>query len=263
MPGPSARSGALASSWAGHDVHHPGRAARGFVGPGGGGGSWRDDARRTWSRRIVPWMIRTYSGHSTAKASNELYRSNLAKGQTGLSIAFDLPTQTGLRPRPRARPRRGGQGGRAGGAPRPHERAARRHPGRRDEHVDDDQRAGRVAVRPLRRQRREPGRAEQGPPRHHPERHREGVPVARHVHLPAAAVAPADRRHGRVLRGVGAAVEPDERVQLPPAGGRRHARAGAGLLAGHRHRRARRGEGVRARSTTTGSRRCSRRSASS
>jgi len=45
-----------------------------------------------------PWMIRTYSGHSTAKASNELYRSNLAKGQTGLSIAFDLPTQTGYDP---------------------------------------------------------------------------------------------------------------------------------------------------------------------
>ena len=43
-------------------------------------------------------MIRTYSGHSTAKASNELYRSNLAKGQTGLSIAFDLPTQTGYDP---------------------------------------------------------------------------------------------------------------------------------------------------------------------
>jgi (2R)-ethylmalonyl-CoA mutase len=45
-----------------------------------------------------PWMIRTYSGHSTAKASNALYRSNLAKGQTGLSIAFDLPTQTGYDP---------------------------------------------------------------------------------------------------------------------------------------------------------------------
>ena len=42
-----------------------------------------------------PWLIRTYAGHSTAKASNELYRSNLAKGQTGLSVAFDLPTQTG------------------------------------------------------------------------------------------------------------------------------------------------------------------------
>jgi ethylmalonyl-CoA mutase len=45
-----------------------------------------------------PWMMRTYSGHSTAKASNELYRTNLARGQTGLSIAFDLPTQTGYDP---------------------------------------------------------------------------------------------------------------------------------------------------------------------
>jgi (2R)-ethylmalonyl-CoA mutase len=42
-----------------------------------------------------PWMMRTYAGHSTAARSNELYRRNLAKGQTGLSIAFDLPTQTG------------------------------------------------------------------------------------------------------------------------------------------------------------------------
>jgi ethylmalonyl-CoA mutase len=45
-----------------------------------------------------PWMMRTYAGHSTAKKSNELYRSNLGKGQTGLSIAFDLPTQTGYDP---------------------------------------------------------------------------------------------------------------------------------------------------------------------
>ncbi|TCP39940.1 (R)-ethylmalonyl-CoA mutase [Rhodovulum marinum] len=42
-----------------------------------------------------PWLIRTYAGHSTAQASNALYRKNLAKGQTGLSVAFDLPTQTG------------------------------------------------------------------------------------------------------------------------------------------------------------------------
>jgi (2R)-ethylmalonyl-CoA mutase len=48
--------------------------------------------------RDAPWLMRTYSGHSTAKASNELYRNNLAKGQTGLSIAFDLPTQTGYDP---------------------------------------------------------------------------------------------------------------------------------------------------------------------
>ncbi|MGH9093720.1 MAG: methylmalonyl-CoA mutase family protein, partial [Acidimicrobiales bacterium] len=45
-----------------------------------------------------PWLMRTYSGHSTARASNELYRANLAKGQTGLSVAFDLPTQTGYDP---------------------------------------------------------------------------------------------------------------------------------------------------------------------
>ncbi len=45
-----------------------------------------------------PWMMRTYSGHSTAAASNQLYRNNLAQGQTGLSIAFDLPTQTGYDP---------------------------------------------------------------------------------------------------------------------------------------------------------------------
>ena len=45
--------------------------------------------------REKPWIIRTYAGHSSAKASNELYRSNLSRGQTGLSIAFDLATQCG------------------------------------------------------------------------------------------------------------------------------------------------------------------------
>ncbi len=49
----------------------------------------------TSPKRDKPWLFRTYAGHSTAKASNELYRRNLAKGQTGLSVAFDLPTQTG------------------------------------------------------------------------------------------------------------------------------------------------------------------------
>ena len=50
------------------------------------------------SKTTKPWVMRTYSGHSTAVASNALYRTNLAKGQTGLSIAFDLPTQTGYDP---------------------------------------------------------------------------------------------------------------------------------------------------------------------
>ena len=49
----------------------------------------------TETKKDRPWLIRTYAGHSTAKASNALYRGNLAKGQTGLSVAFDLPTQTG------------------------------------------------------------------------------------------------------------------------------------------------------------------------
>ncbi len=54
------------------------------------GAPHRDEAGRD-----KPWIMRTYSGHSSATASNALYRSNLAKGQTGLSVAFDLPTQTG------------------------------------------------------------------------------------------------------------------------------------------------------------------------
>ena len=57
---------------------------------GGGGGTGNGPAQKE-----KPWLFRTYSGHSSAKASNELYRTNLARGQTGLSVAFDLPTQTG------------------------------------------------------------------------------------------------------------------------------------------------------------------------
>ncbi|HHW75504.1 MAG TPA: protein meaA [Xanthomonadaceae bacterium] len=49
----------------------------------------------TQIKRDKPWLMRTYSGHTSARASNELYRTNLSKGQTGLSVAFDLPTQTG------------------------------------------------------------------------------------------------------------------------------------------------------------------------
>ena len=61
--------------------------------------SWRrrtSDGCGANGRRDKPWIFRTYAGHSTARESNRLYRQNLAKGQTGLSIAFDLPTQTGL-----------------------------------------------------------------------------------------------------------------------------------------------------------------------
>src|SRR5881275_3029946 len=56
------------------------------------------EAQHRLAERDRPWMMRTYAGHSTPRRSNELYRRNLAKGQTGLSIAFDLPTQTGYDP---------------------------------------------------------------------------------------------------------------------------------------------------------------------
>ena len=56
------------------------------------------DPCRTMTSRDKPWLFRTYAGHSTASDSNQLFRTNLAKGQTGLSVAFDLPTQTGYDP---------------------------------------------------------------------------------------------------------------------------------------------------------------------
>ena len=61
-------------------------------------GSANGSGSVTRPSRDKPWVMRTYAGHSTAVKSNELYRMNLAKGQTGLSIAFDLPTQTGYDP---------------------------------------------------------------------------------------------------------------------------------------------------------------------
>jgi len=54
-----------------------------------------DSAAAQQATKDRPWLFRTYSGHSSARESNALYRSNLDKGQTGLSVAFDLPTQTG------------------------------------------------------------------------------------------------------------------------------------------------------------------------
>ena len=134
-----------------------------------------------------PWMMRTYSGHSTAAASNELYRTNLAKGQTGLSIAFDLPTQTGYDPdSPMAR----GEVGKVG-VPVCHLGHMRTLldgiPPGADEHVDDDQRHRGVAARALRGQRRGAGHAGGRAAGHDPERHRQGVPLPGHLHLPARA----------------------------------------------------------------------------
>ena len=111
--------------------------------------------------------MRTYAGHSSAAASNALYRRNLAKGQTGLSVAFDLPTQTGYDPDP---PLARGEVGKVG-VPISHigdmRGALRRHPARDDEHLHDHQRHRDVAARAVpgrgrgagaRPRRRGPGR---------------------------------------------------------------------------------------------------------
>ena len=109
-------------------------------------------------QRSAPWVMRTYSGHSTASASNELYRTNLAKGQTGLSIAFDLPTQTGYDP---DAPEAGGEVGKVG-VPVAHlghmAQLLDQIPVGGDEHLDDDQRHRGLAAGALHRQRRGPGR---------------------------------------------------------------------------------------------------------
>ena len=192
-----------------------------------------------------PWMMRTYAGHSTARASNELYRRNLAKGQTGLSIAFDLPTQTGYdADHELAR----GEVGKVG-VPVAH---------RGDMHTLLDgipldemntsmtinaTAAWLLALYIVTAEENgvDAGRA----PGHDPERHHQGVPVARDVRVPARAVDAADRRHGRLHGRGGPEVEPDQHLQLPPAGGGRDAGAGDRLRDVDRDRGARRGPRAR------------------
>ena len=179
-------------------------------------------------------MMRTYAGHSTAKRSNELYRGNLAKGQTGLSVAFDLPTQTGYdADHELAR----GEVGKVG-VPVAH---------KGDMHALMD-------GIPLDRMNtsmtinataawllalyivvaEENGIAPAVLAGHHPERHHQGVPLARDLRVPARAVDAADRRHGRLHDRRGPEVEPDQRVLLPPAGGGGDARAGDRVRDGDR-----------------------------
>src|SRR5881227_2741403 len=138
-------------------------------------------------RRDKPWIFRTYSGHSNARESNALYRKNLAKGQTGLSVAFDLPTQTGYdSDHVLAR----GEVGKVG-VPICHlgdMSALFANPARRDEHLDDHQRDGRLAARTLHRSRGGAGRAPRTTAGHDTKRHRERVPLARHLRVSARAV---------------------------------------------------------------------------
>ena len=155
-----------------HERGEPERGARAAAAPARRGGAARTQVRPRLLRlpslradleaavpeRATPWLMRTYSGHSSAARSNELYRANLAQGQTGLSIAFDLPTQTGYDPDARRGARRGGPRRRPRRAPRAHGAALRGHPDRVDEHLDDDQRHRALAPRALPRARDAAGR---------------------------------------------------------------------------------------------------------
>ena len=183
----------------------------------------------------VPHLCGPFDGADT----NGLYRTNLAKGQTGLSVAFDLPTQTGYdSDHPLAR----GEVGKVG-VPISHLGDMRSLfegiPLDRDEHLDDHQRDGRLAARALCRARRRAGRRSGQAHRHDAERHPEGVSLARHLCLPARAVAAADHRHDRLYRARTAEMESDQCLLLSFAGGGRDAGAGACLRARDGHRRAR------------------------
>ena len=207
--------------------------------------------------------MRTYSGHSTAKASNELYRTNLAKGQTGLSIAFDLPTQTGYDPDdPLAR----GEVGKVG--------VPVAHIGHMGELLDgipqgemntsmtinataawllglyvaNAERHG-VASTELR------GTTQNDIVKEYLSRGTYIFPPLPSRRLIVDMVAFCAEWIPQL--------EPDERVLVPPAGGGRDPHAGDRLQPGHRGRRARRRARVGAGSPRTASRRCSPRSASS
>ena len=201
--------------------------------------------------------MRTYAGHSTAEASNELYRRNLAKGQTGLSVAFDLPTQTGYDPdHVLAR----GEVGRVG-VPVAHLGDMRRLfqdiPLERMntsmtinatamwllalyQVVAEEQGADIAALQ---------GTTQNDIVKEYLSRG--------HARLPAGPLAAADHRHDRVHGQPHAQVEPDQHLQLPPAGGRGDAGPGDRLRDVHRDRRA--GRGVRLRAGARGAQRRGRR----
>ena len=191
-----------------------------------------------------PWTIRQYAGFSTAEDSNAFYRRNIAAGQKGLSVAFDLATHRGYdSDHPRVR----GDVGMAGVAidfDLRHAHAVRRHPARPDDRVDDHERRGAAGAGAVHRRRRGAGRAAGQARRHHPERHPQRVHGAQHLHLSARALDAHHLRHLRLHVGEDAEVQLHLHLRLSHAGGRRDGRPGARLHAGRRRRvRARRRHG--------------------
>ena len=180
------------------------------------------------------WTFRQYSGFGTAEESNRRYRYLLDQGGTGLSVALDLPTQCGY---DSDDPEYGEEVGRVGVAVDTLADAEILFDGIPLDKISTSFTINGTAAILLAfyvAAAEKTGRAAGEAHRHHPERHPQGVRLARHLDLAAGAVAAADRRHHRVLRGRGAQVQRDlgGRCALPRR--RRQRRAGDGLHAGRR-----------------------------
>ena len=182
------------------------------------------------------WTMRQFSGFGTPEETNARYKFLLAGGQTGLSVAFDLPTLMGLRLRRPAGRRRGGQVRRGHRHPGRHGDPLRRHRHPGHHHLHDHQLARRRAPGHVRRGGREAGRRPAAISGHHPERHPQGVHRPEGVDLPARAVHAPGGGHLRVVRPRAAEVELHLHQRLPHPRGRLHGGPGAGLHPARRHR---------------------------
>ena len=207
---------------------------------------------RTMYRDKV-WTMRQFAGFGSAQDTNERYRFLLAQGQTGLSVAFDMPTLMGINSdSPHAHGR-----GRAlrgcGRLRRGHAHALRRNRRGIGHHVDDHQLAGADPLRDVSRRRRRAGDSVPEARRHAAERHPQGIHRAEGVHLPDPAVDAPRHRRGGVLHAQRPELEPRLHQRVPHPRGREHRRAGARLHAcrrlrvrGGRHRARARRRRVRA-----------------
>ena len=192
--------------------------------------------------------MRQYAGYASAKESNERYRYLLKNGSHRPEHGLRPPHPARPRLRRPALPRRGRAHRGRDRLARRHAHRVRRHPARRGQHEHDHQRPRRRAAAALPARRRGAGRRSREAPRHHAERHPQGVHRPRELHLPARAEHAARHRPVRLLRGHDPEVEHrvDLRLPLPReglqrgAGGRVHARQRHGLRAGGARRRAQR-----------------------
>ena len=195
-----------------------------------------DPGQYPYTRGLYPdmyrkrhWTMRQYAGYSSAAESNRRYRYLLSQGTTGLSVAFDLPTQIGYdSDSPLAR----GEVGRVGVAIDSIEDMRLLFDGIPLDRVTTSMTINATAAILLSLYlvvAEEQGVSWEKVGGHGPERHPQGVRRARHLHLPAEAVAQAGDRHHRLLRRAGAEVEHDLDLRLPHARGGLDGGAGGGL----------------------------------